>query len=140
MKRRSQLSTEELKEKLADVDGKKPALRLIVAINYKEGISQTTIANWYGLSRKTIYNWLHRLDSEPLDRALHDESSPGRPPKLDDCEATQLETILKQAPTEVGYDASEWTPELVGHYIEETFGIEYSIRSLRRIIDTYGPS
>ncbi|WP_227379502.1 helix-turn-helix domain-containing protein [Haladaptatus halobius] len=30
----------------------------MVAIACKQGVSQTDVAEWYGLSRKTVYNWL----------------------------------------------------------------------------------
>lgn len=130
----SHLTVEELREKLLDVEGKKPALRLVVAINYKQGVPQTTIAEWYGLSRKTVYNWLTQFESESLDRALYDEPSPGRPRKLTDKGYDQLTTDLHRPPFELGYDAKSWTSELIGHHIKETLDVEYSDSSLQRIM------
>lgn len=134
MKWLTHLSVEDLRETLADIEGKKPALRLVVAINYKQGVPQTTIADWYGLSRKTVYNWLTQFESESLDHALYDEPSPGRPRKLTDKEFDQLTTDLRRPPIELGYDAASWTANLLGHHIKETFGVEYSNSSLQRIM------
>ena len=40
-----EMSTDELREYLAEVDSKRPTLRLVAAINYKEGVAATTIAD-----------------------------------------------------------------------------------------------
>jgi transposase len=56
------------------VDGKKPTQRLLAAIAYKNGILQTELAEWYDVQRRTIYNWLKRLDiDESLEQAVPDD-------------------------------------------------------------------
>ena len=39
----------ELQQALATADGKKPTQRLITAIAYKHGVTQTELAEWYGV-------------------------------------------------------------------------------------------
>ncbi|SEP14334.1 Helix-turn-helix domain-containing protein [Halorientalis persicus] len=57
-----EIVVEELQDALDNVDGKKPTQRLLAAIAYKNGVSQTELAEWYDVQRRTIYNWLKRLD------------------------------------------------------------------------------
>lgn len=42
-----EISVEDLQRALDKVDGKKPTQRLMVAIAYKNGVSQTELAEWY---------------------------------------------------------------------------------------------
>jgi len=131
------VSVEELREYLTEVEGKTAAQRIMVGINHKEGIPQTQLADWYDVSRTTIHNWLNRLErleDEPLEEVIYDEDRPGRPPKLDDDERERLEAVLQSPPTAIGYDASTWTPRLVRAYILETFDIEYSLSHVRDLV------
>jgi transposase len=53
---------------------KKPTQRLLAAIAYKNGVSQTELAKWYDVQRRTIYSWLKRLDTdEPLEQAVSND-------------------------------------------------------------------
>ncbi|MCO8243645.1 MULTISPECIES: helix-turn-helix domain-containing protein [unclassified Haladaptatus] len=76
------VSTAALREALQDADDATTTKRIMVAIAYKQGVSQTELADWYGLSRKTIYNWLQRFEEESIRNAASDKPRSGRPPKL----------------------------------------------------------
>jgi hypothetical protein len=56
--RPDEISVEELQDALDNVDGKKPTQRLLAAIAYKNGVTQTELAEWYDVQRRTIYSWL----------------------------------------------------------------------------------
>ncbi len=43
-------------------------------------------------------------------------------------------------PAEVGIDAPPWTPALVQEFLEDAYGIEYSIPSCRRLLKEAGLS
>jgi transposase len=71
MNRLNEISVEELQDALDNVDEKKPTQRLLAAIAYKNGVSQTELAEWYDVQRRTIYGWLKRLDTdESLEQAV----------------------------------------------------------------------
>ncbi len=79
----NEISVEELQEALDNVDGNKPTQRLLAAIAYKNGVTQTELAEWYDTERKTIYNWLNRFDTdEPLEQAVTDAHRSGRKRKI----------------------------------------------------------
>jgi chromosome segregation and condensation protein ScpB len=46
-----EVSVEELQDTLDNVDGKKPIQRLLAAIAYKNGVTQTELAEWYDVRR-----------------------------------------------------------------------------------------
>lgn len=131
----------DLQEALSAVEGKKPTLRLCVAIGYANGVSPTELAEWYGVSRATVYNWLERAERlavEPVAEALTDADRPGRPPKLSPSERERLNATLRSPPDEAGFDGSVWTPELVQRHLAAAFGVEYSRRHVRDMLHDLG--
>ena len=135
-----EISVEELQQALNSVEGNKPTQRLTAAIAYKNGVTQTELAEWYGVERRTIYSWLKRLEQEPLEQAVQDDHRSGRPRKLTEEQQKQLEQTLQQPPTEAGIDAPAWTPALLDEFLEETFDVDYSIPSCRRLMKEAGLS
>ena len=135
------ISVEELQEALDNVDGKKPTQRLLAAIAYKNGVSQTELAELYDVQRRTIYSWLKRLDTdEPLEQAVSDAHRSGRKRKLSESHQDEFEQTVNEPPEEVGIDAPAWTPALAQGYLEETYGVKYSIPSCRRLLKEAGLS
>lgn len=134
------ITVEDLQQALSEVDGKKPAKRILAAIAYKNGITQTELAEWYDVERRTIYSWLKRLDSGRIEEAVYDAHRSGRPSKLSAEQRATLERVLHQSPREVDYDAPAWTPELVKQYMHEAFSVDYSLPSCRRLMKDIGLS
>jgi len=128
----------ELRRAMEEVGEKKPTQRLLAAIAYKNGVTQTELAAWYGVQRRTIYNWLKRLEERPLSDAVTDADRPGRPRKLSAEEWERLKRTLDEPPTGMGYDASAWTPALVRRFVDERFDVDYSIPSCRRLLKEAG--
>lgn len=132
------ISGDDLRRALRDVEGRTPTLRVVVGINYKRGVSPTTLADWYDVSRTTIYHWLERLErltDESAADPLHDADRPGRPSKLSPEQRTQLVEVLAGGPSVAGYDANDWTPTLARRYIREAFDVEYTTRHVRDLLD-----
>ena len=134
-------SVEELQNALDKVEGKKPTQRLLAAIAYKNGVTQTELAEWYDVQRRTIYSWLKRLDTdESLEQAVSDDKRTGRKRKLSETQQEEFEETVHNPPEEVGIDAPAWTPALAQEYLEETYTVEYSIPSCRRLLKEAGLS
>jgi transposase len=129
---------ERLRAALGEVEGKVPTQRLMVALAAKHGVSQTNLAEWYGIERKTVYNWLTRFESAndvaSLVAAAKDDPRPGRPRKLSAAELGELRRTLARPPAEAGYDDQEWTPPLLRAHIEEAYDLTYSTSSCRRLL------
>jgi transposase len=141
MEHLDEISVEDLQNALDNVDGKKPTQRLLAAIAYKNGVPQIELAEWYGVERKTIYNWLKRLDTnESLEQAVTDAHRSGRKRKLSETEQEQFEATVHESPEKVGLDAPAWTPALVQQHLAETYDVDYSLPSCRRLLKEAGLS
>ena len=139
------VSTEDLREILAEVEGKKPTQRLMAAINYLEEDDATMeeIAQRYGYTSGWLSRWLtrlERLESEPFEAVVYDEERSGRPSALSEQEKQQFIEVLHQPPEEIGFDAPAWSVPLARNYLTEEFYVEYSDRHVRRLLREAGLS
>jgi transposase len=131
-------SARDLRKALEEVEGKKPALRLVAAIAHKDGVSQTTLARWFGVERKTVYHWLRRLDPDDIAASVTDDDRPGRPTKLSVQQRSTLYETLEAPPSRAGIDGESWTPELVRDHIRAVYDVSYSLPSCRRLMKEAG--
>ncbi len=135
------ISVEELQDALDNVEQKKPTERLLAAIAYKNGVSQSELAEWYDVQRRTIYNWLKRLDTdESLEQAVTDNHRSGRNRKLSESQQKEFKEAVHEPPESVGIDAPAWTPALAQQFLDEMFSVEYSLPSCRRLLKEAGLS
>ncbi len=112
---------------------------MLAAIAYKNGVTQTELAEWHDTGRRTIYSWLNRLDTdEPLEQAVTDAHRSGRKRKLSEKQQQEFGHTVHASPKEIGFDAPAWTPVLVKEFLEETYGVEYSLPSCRRLLKEAG--
>src|SRR6056297_39311 len=136
-----EISIEELQQALDEVEGTKPTQRLLAAIAYKNGVTQTELAEWHNTGRRTIYSWLKRLDTdESLEQAVSDAHRSGRKRKLSESHQEEFKQTVNEYPEEVGIDAPAWTPALAQEFLEKTYSVEYSIPSCRRLLKEAGLS
>lgn len=135
------VSMSQLHRALDAVDGRTPTLRVVVGINYKRGVSPTALAEWYDLSRTTVYHWLERLErlaDEPVADVVYDAARSGRPPKLSRGQRERLARELAASPRAAGYDADAWTPRLLQRHVGERYATDYSTRHLRDVLEELG--
>ena len=131
------VNTDTMRESLADASTAKAAKRLMIALAYADGVRVETLSERYDIPRATVYSWLDRFEHQPISDAIEDESRPGRPPKLTASQRERLSNDLGNSPVEVGYEASEWTPELAQSHIERTYDVTYSLGHARRLLHEY---
>jgi transposase len=134
MGRLDEITLEELQELLDQVEEGKPRERVIAAIGRKQGDEIETLAERHGVVEKTIRNWLDRFEQEPIEQALHDDTSPGRPPKLDTDDRDRLFEQLQHSPTELGYEQQAWSPKLLLAHVKDEYGVEYSKGHARKLL------
>lgn len=129
-----------LRDALWTVEGAAPAIRVLALMAYRNGVSQTELANWLGVERKTVYNWLRRFEEQPGDpvTAARDADKSGRPAKLDESSRSELLEQLRSTPSKIGYGRESWTPELVRRHVKTSYDIEYSLGSCRRLLRDAG--
>nr|WP_235019744.1 winged helix-turn-helix domain-containing protein [Natrialba sp. INN-245] len=92
-----------------------------------------------GFPAQTVYDWLGVVGERDLN-ALGDVPRPPNVAKLTPDQWECLTAVLNAPPTEEGYDAPAWTPELVHRYITDTFDVEYSLAHMYRVLARAGLS
>lgn len=140
MERLDEVSIDELHEELEQTEGNKATQRILAAIGRKQGATLNELAQRHNVAEKTIRNWLDRFVEQPISEAPYDKDRSGRPPKLSESEQQKLFEQLHQSPGEFGYDREVWFPESAHQHIKESFGVEFSIRHVYRLIDKAGLS
>ena len=135
----------DLRDALAEVEGKKPTQRLMAVINYleEEDATMAEVAERYGYTGPWLSRWVGRLDrlaDEPVEQVVYDDPREGRPAELTDAEHDQFVEALHESPKEVGLDAPAWSVPLARHYLNEEFGVEYCERHVRRLLSEAGLS
>ena len=139
------VSVEDLRQILAEVDDADATKRLMAAITYKEidDLTQTEAATLYGFSSSWASKWFNRLErlaDEPFEEVVYDQPREGRPAELSEEEYDQFVEALHESPEKVGLDAPAWSVPLARHYLLEEFDVEYSARHVRRLLSEAGLS
>jgi transposase len=134
MDKLADIAVDSLREALRTAESAKAAKRLMIALAYKDGVSVDVLSARYGLSRSTVYSWLDRFENRSIEAAIHDDSRPGRPPKLDETQQASVRTALESSPAAFEYNQSTWTPELLQHHIEREHQVSYSLGHIRRFL------
>jgi transposase len=139
------VSAEDLRQILAEVDDADATKRLMAAITYKEidELSQNKAAELYGFSSGWASKWFNRLErlaDEPFEQVVYDEPREGRSAELSDQEYDKFAEALQDSPEEVGFDAPAWSVPLARHYLSEEFDVEYCERHVRRLMSEAGLS
>ena len=138
MVRLEDIPKEDLWQLLDEIDGSVPTQRVLAAIATKQGDSTSRLADRHNVSQQTIRNWLDRFDNRPLEDAPFDDPRAGRPRKLTPDEQDSLIAELNESPEAVGFDRQAWFPRLVYHHLKSEYGVEYSLRHIRRLMREAG--
>jgi transposase len=110
-------------------------------VEHLDEISVDELAEWYDVHRKTISNWLTRLDTdESLEHAVVNTYRTGRNRKLSEPQQQEFEDAVHDPPKDVGIDAPAWTPALVQQFLADTDDVAYSIPRCRRLLKEAGLS
>jgi len=139
------VSVEDLRQILAEIDDADATKRLMAAITYKEmdDLTQADVASLYGFSSSWASKWFNRLErlaDEPFESVVYDEPREGRPSELSNEEYDQFVEALHDSPKKAGVDAPAWSVPLARHYLFEEFGVEYYERHVRRLMSEAGLS
>ena len=129
----SNCSTIELKKLYHQEKKSKAKLRLLAAIQRKDGKTLDEIAYSLQKPKTTIHDWLKRLESRGINH-LYDVKQPGKPAQLKKNQLEKLEQFLEESPEKQEIPYTLWTTKLVQYIIQKDFGKDFGVRQVRRII------
>jgi transposase len=98
------------------------ARRLRAAELLAQGRSQAEVAETVGVSRENVRRW-QALVAQGGVAALRRRRAGGRPPKLSDAQAAQVEQALQQGAKANGFDSDLWTLERVAQVVQRVTGV-----------------
>lgn len=133
----SDFSLGELKEWASAEKRKQPHLRLLVALNRKEGRSIDQIATAVGLHRRAVHDILHRFEERGLDAATG-LPKPGRTKRLTTKQLKDLRRRLLQQPSKSGFDEGFWSGRMIQQLVRKQYGAHYCIGWLPKILAQLG--
>ena len=93
----------------------------------------------YNISRKAIYNWVHRFNAHGVE-GLKDRPRSGRPGRLSQENKVQLKRVVLSSPEEYGFSSDTWTWALVAEYIRTAFCVNYKKAHIYNILHSLGLS
>ena len=81
--------------------------RLLAIALVMEGRSRTEAAEWNGMTRQTLRDWVHRYNAEGV-AGLVSGVSPGRPPLLSDARKAELRELVIDGQDPVRHEVVRW--------------------------------
>lgn len=129
----SGVSKEKLKNVYKQEKNAKAKLRLLAAIQRKDGNTLDDIAISLQKPKTTIHDWLKRFEHDNLSN-LYDAKQSGKPARLTKQQEKELEEILSYPPEKQDIPFVIWTTNIVQYIILKKFKIEFKVRQVRNII------
>jgi transposase len=133
----SDFSLDELKERASAEKRKQPHLRLLVALNRKEGKSIDQIAQVAGMHRRAVHDILHRFEERGLE-AADGLPKPGRTKRLTTKQLKDLRKRLLREPSKSGFDEGFWNGRMVQQLVRKQYGVYYCSGWLPKILARLG--
>ena len=101
------------------------------------GVTQSSVARKFGVSRTTASRWNRALQSRGVE-ALRKRKATGRPSRLTQDQLRQIPEIFAQGAIVHGYADNRWTTARLAAVIEGRFGIRYDHDHVGRLMQKLG--
>lgn len=128
----------DIKKLLTDNETYVVAIRLYLIYQIASGYSSRQLAKMHGISFKQITNWVHRFENEGLE-GLRNRKGRGRKSSLTQKKLERIKTlVLKEDPSQHGFNASRWTGPLIGEWIKNNYGVKYQKAQVYKLLRKQG--
>jgi len=127
----------ELKKLYRKEKNGKAKLRLLAAVNRKEGKTLDDISQSLQIPKTTVHDWLSKLEKKGLE-GVFDVKRPGRPSRLSMKQKEELKKVLSSSPEKQDIPFKVWTTSLVQYVIHKLFNVTYKPRNVRYLIKKLG--
>ncbi len=131
------ISKAELKKLYKQEKNAKAKLRLLAALQRKEGKTLDSIAFSLEKPKMTISDWLRCLEKRGIS-GLYDIKQSGQPSRLTKNQLDKLNKILDESPEKQGLPFVIWTTKLVQYIIVKLFGVRYVLRNIWFLVKKLG--
>jgi transposase len=114
--------------------------RTLAVLEVRRGRPVAQVAEAWGVTPRSVYNWLDAYARDRDPAALRDGRRPGRPSSWSGGGRRLLRDLLGQSPQRLGYHAADWTVPLLRDHLARHAGLWLSDDTARRELDRQGYS
>jgi transposase len=111
--------------------------RLAAASELLGGLTQSKVAQKYGVSRTTASRWARALNHNGVD-GLRKRRATGRPSRLRPEQLAQLREIYSESALAAGFESDRWTTSKLALVIEQKFAVHYDQDHVGRLLHKLG--
>lgn len=104
---RDELSASELRGLAGRTSDGSVVRRVLAVALVMEGHSRTEAAEWNGMTRQTLRDWVHRYNAAGVS-GLGSRVSRGRPPLLSDAQKAELRALVIEGPDPERHQVVRW--------------------------------
>jgi len=128
----------EIKKLLNPNDAYMVGIRLHLVYLVALGHSSRKLSELHDISFKQITNWVHRFEKEGIE-GLKDKKGRGRRSALSNEKLERIkDLILKEKPTDYGYQSEKWTGPLLADWIKTEYGLMYQKAQIYNLLGKVG--
>ena len=102
------------------------------------GLSPRQVANFLGITRQTVYNWMAAYAQEGDQLDLADSPRSGRPSLWTEDLQRFVRETLSQSPGKFGYNSQHWTATALQTHLASARETRISKEALRRYLRILG--
>jgi transposase len=114
------------------------AIRLYLVYQVALGHSSRQLAEIHNISFKQITTWVHRFEEQGVD-GLRNRKGRGRKSQLSKAQMQRIKRlVLKEPPTDHGYEQSRWTGPLLADWVEINYEIKYERAQIYNLLRKLG--
>lgn len=110
-------------------------IRLMALSHIKNGANRTQTAKYLQVSRRMVNEWVKRFNEEGLD-GLKEKPRSGRPRALSTEQLKKLKAYVESHA--IKPDGGRLKGTLVIAYVEQEFGVSYSLTNIYRLLHQLG--
>jgi putative transposase len=111
--------------------------RLAAARELLNGVTQSTVARRYGVSRTTASRWQRSIVMRGVD-GLRKRRATGRPSRLTADQVDVIRRMFQEGAAAHGFARDRWTTGRLAEAIERRFGIRYDRDHVGRLMYKFG--
>jgi len=131
-------TAEEIKQLLRKDEKYMVGIKLYAVYQVAKGASSRDLVQLYNVSFKSVCNWVHEFNENGIE-GLKDKPKSGRKSKLSKEAIESIKfVILKESPSNHGYNTSTWTGPILIDYILKKYGVSYKKAQIYNIMKSMG--
>jgi len=134
---RTDYSIAELRREACRSEDTSQARRVLGIAMALEGATREMAAKVAGMTRQTLRDWVIRYNEGGIE-GLKDKPKPGRPPRLQEAQLLELDTVVENGPDITRDGVVRWRCVDLRAIIASKFGVDLSEDQIGRILKQRG--